>query len=66
MILMLSPAGNEIVSLALHEGVLRLIHFKFNRSIRLYARKKGYSLNQRGLSIDVIRGKDGMKQTEGD
>ncbi|WRT70085.1 uncharacterized protein IL334_007079 [Kwoniella shivajii] len=38
----------------------------FNRSMRLYARKNGYSLNQRGLYKGVIRGKDGLKQTEGE
>lgn len=38
---------------------------QFNRSLRLYARKKGYSLNQRGLYRGVIRGKDGLKLTEG-
>jgi DNA polymerase lambda len=39
---------------------------QFNRSLRLYARKKGYSLNQRGLYKGVIRGKDGLKLTEGE
>ena len=34
--------------------------------MRLYARKLGYSLNQRGLSTGIIRGKDGLKQTEGE
>ncbi|WVR09566.1 hypothetical protein IAU60_006635 [Kwoniella sp. DSM 27419] len=38
----------------------------FNRSMRLYARKLGYSLNQRGLYRGVIRGRDGLKQTEGE
>ncbi|WWC91862.1 uncharacterized protein L201_006809 [Kwoniella dendrophila CBS 6074] len=38
----------------------------FNRSMRLYARKTGFSLNQRGLYKGVIRGKDGLKQTEGE
>jgi DNA polymerase lambda len=38
---------------------------QFNRSLRLYARKMGYSLNQRGLYKGVIRGKDGLKVTEG-
>nr|XP_019001289.1 uncharacterized protein I203_05994 [Kwoniella mangroviensis CBS 8507]OCF64750.1 hypothetical protein I203_05994 [Kwoniella mangroviensis CBS 8507] len=39
---------------------------QFNRSMRLYARKTGYSLNQRGLYKGVLRGKDGLKQTEGE
>ncbi|WVQ84531.1 hypothetical protein IAT38_006685 [Cryptococcus sp. DSM 104549] len=37
----------------------------FNRSLRLFARKMGYSLNQRGLYKGVIRGRDGLKTTEG-
>lgn len=37
----------------------------FNRSMRLLARKKGMRLNQRGLYKDVIRGKGGVKLTEG-
>lgn len=28
---------------------------QFNRSLRLYARKQGYSLNQRGLYKNVVR-----------
>lgn len=39
---------------------------QFNRSLRLYARKQGYSLNQRGLSRGVIRNKNGLKMTEGE
>nr|XP_019044000.1 hypothetical protein I302_07280 [Kwoniella bestiolae CBS 10118]OCF22930.1 hypothetical protein I302_07280 [Kwoniella bestiolae CBS 10118] len=39
---------------------------QFNRSMRLYARKTGFSLNQRGLYKGVLRGKDGLKQTEGE
>ncbi|ORY31676.1 hypothetical protein BCR39DRAFT_465497 [Naematelia encephala] len=39
---------------------------QFNRSLRLYARKKGYSLNQRGLYVGVIRDKGGLKMTEGE
>jgi DNA polymerase IV len=38
----------------------------FNRSIRLLARKKGMRLNQRGLYRDVMRGKGGLKMTEGE
>lgn len=38
----------------------------FNRSLRLYARKKGFSLNQRGLYKEVIRDKQGNKTTEGE
>ncbi|KIR24693.1 DNA polymerase lambda subunit [Cryptococcus deuterogattii 99/473] len=38
----------------------------FNRSLRLYARKLGYSLNQRGLYRNVVRAKDGTKVLEGD
>ncbi|KAK8853367.1 hypothetical protein IAR55_004071 [Kwoniella newhampshirensis] len=38
----------------------------FNRSLRLYARKLGYSLNQRGLYKGVLRGRDGLKTTEGE
>ena len=45
--------------------VAKLSGLQFNRSLRLYAGKKGYCLNQRGLSKDVIRGKDGLKQTTG-
>jgi DNA polymerase lambda len=37
----------------------------FNRSMRLYARKKGYSLNQRGLFRGVMRNRKGVKTTEG-
>ena len=39
---------------------------QFNRSLRLYARKKGYRLNQRGLYKDMILGRDGKKLTEGE
>ncbi|KIR53366.1 DNA polymerase lambda subunit [Cryptococcus gattii Ru294] len=38
----------------------------FNRSLRLYARKLGYSLNQRGLYRNVVRARDGTKVLEGD
>ncbi|KLT43747.1 hypothetical protein CC85DRAFT_243627 [Cutaneotrichosporon oleaginosum] len=38
----------------------------FNRSLRLYARKQGYSLNQRGLFRGVIRDRKGNKTTEGE
>lgn len=38
----------------------------FNRSMRLLARKKGMRLNQRGLYRDVLRGKGGVKMTEGE
>ncbi|GAA5905344.1 type-X family DNA polymerase [Sporobolomyces salmoneus] len=37
----------------------------FNRSLRLKARHMGYSLNQKCLSKNVIRGKGGEKLTEG-
>jgi DNA polymerase IV len=37
----------------------------FNRSMRLLASKKGMRLNQRGLYIDVMRGKNREKMTEG-
>lgn len=38
---------------------------QFNRSLRLYARKLGYSLNQRGLYHNVVRARDGTKVLEG-
>ncbi|ODN73397.1 hypothetical protein L202_07925 [Cryptococcus amylolentus CBS 6039] len=38
----------------------------FNRSLRLYARKLGFSLNQRGLYKGVVRGRDGIKTVAGD
>ncbi|KAK3941509.1 hypothetical protein QBC46DRAFT_458212 [Diplogelasinospora grovesii] len=38
----------------------------FNRSMRLLASKKGMRLNQRGLYREVIRGRGGMKVTEGE
>lgn len=38
---------------------------QFNRSLRLYARKLGYSLNQRGLYRNVVRARDGTKVLEG-
>ncbi|OXH27539.1 DNA polymerase lambda subunit [Cryptococcus neoformans] len=38
----------------------------FNRSLRLYARKLGYNLNQRGLYRNVVRAIDGTKVLEGD
>ncbi|WVQ74353.1 hypothetical protein IAR50_003953 [Cryptococcus sp. DSM 104548] len=38
----------------------------FNRSLRLYARKLGFSLNQRGLYKGVVRGRDGLKTVAGD
>jgi hypothetical protein len=44
---------------------LTYAYTQFNRSMRLYARKLGYSLNQRGLSKGVMRGKNGLKFTEG-
>ncbi|KAL7424399.1 hypothetical protein Q5752_000081 [Cryptotrichosporon argae] len=37
----------------------------FNRSLRLYARKRGYTLNQRGLYGAVHRDAKGNKLTEG-
>ncbi len=39
---------------------------QFNRSLRLKARKMGYSLNQRGLYANVIRDNQGEKATEGE
>lgn len=56
----IDKAGNDIV-----RANLQALLMQFNRSMRLYARKLGYSLNQRGLSTGIIRGKDGLKQTEG-
>ncbi|GMK59721.1 hypothetical protein CspeluHIS016_0803270 [Cutaneotrichosporon spelunceum] len=38
----------------------------FNRSLRLYARKQGYSLNQRGLFRGVIRDRKGNKIADGE
>lgn len=58
--------GNDIVSVPSQPFErIDVDWFQFNRSLRLYARKKGYSLNQRGLYRRVIRGKDGLKLTEG-
>jgi DNA polymerase lambda len=39
---------------------------QFNRSMRLYARKRGFSLNQRGLYRNVIRNRQLEKVTEGE
>lgn len=38
---------------------------KFNRSLRYYANRRGYSLNQRGLYKGVFRDANRVKQTEG-
>lgn len=57
--------GNDIVR-PLHLAVEYTNSAQFNRSMRLYARKKGYSLNQRGLYKGVIRQRDGTKTTEGE
>ncbi|ORX39393.1 hypothetical protein BD324DRAFT_577128 [Kockovaella imperatae] len=60
----------DILCIPFEQWGAALIYFTgneiFNRSMRLYARKRGYSLNQRGLSHGVIRGKDGLKFTEGE
>jgi DNA polymerase/3'-5' exonuclease PolX len=37
----------------------------FNRSMRLLARKKKMCLNQHGLFMNVSRGRDGVKYSEG-
>ncbi|GHJ86075.1 hypothetical protein NliqN6_2477 [Naganishia liquefaciens] len=37
----------------------------FNRSLRLFARRNGYSLNQRGLYKGTVRDEKGKKTTEG-
>lgn len=37
----------------------------FNRSIRLFASRKGYRLNQRGLWRDVMRGANRKRETQG-
>ncbi|WVF67238.1 hypothetical protein IAT40_001986 [Kwoniella sp. CBS 6097] len=70
--------GNEVVcSISLPHAYGSGPHFQrtrtdyntisqFNRSMRLYARKQGYSLNQRGLYKGVIRARNGQKQTEGE
>jgi DNA polymerase lambda len=46
-----------------------LIYFtgndRFNRSLRYYANRQGYSLNQRGLYKGVLRDANRVKQTEG-
>ncbi|KAK4689224.1 hypothetical protein P7C73_g887, partial [Tremellales sp. Uapishka_1] len=59
----------DILCIPFDQWGAALIYFTgndiFNRSLRLYARKQGYSLNQRGLYAGVIRGKDGLKITEG-
>ncbi|RXK41478.1 hypothetical protein M231_01186 [Tremella mesenterica] len=60
----------DILCIPFDQWGAALIYFTgneiFNRSLRLYARKKGYSLNQRGLYIGVMRGPDGNKITEGE
>nr|XP_018261046.1 uncharacterized protein I303_06763 [Kwoniella dejecticola CBS 10117]OBR83204.1 hypothetical protein I303_06763 [Kwoniella dejecticola CBS 10117] len=61
----------DILSIPFENWGAALIYFTgkhpiFNRSIRLYARKKGYSLNQRGLYRGVLRDREGTKQTEGE
>lgn len=58
--------GNDVVSVELIvDGRALQLTLQFNRSMRLYARKKGYSLNQRGLYKGVIRDRTGQKTTEG-
>ncbi|WWD03793.1 hypothetical protein V865_001849 [Kwoniella europaea PYCC6329] len=62
--------GNEVVGISaiIRSNVSSKAndYHQFNRSMRLYARKTGYNLNQRGLYKGVLRGKDGLKQTEGE
>lgn len=56
--------GNAIVSAWYLSRSLTMS--QFNRSLRLYARKSGYSLNQRGLYRNVIRNRKSEKVTEGE
>nr|XP_031861606.1 uncharacterized protein CI109_002836 [Kwoniella shandongensis]KAA5528678.1 hypothetical protein CI109_002836 [Kwoniella shandongensis] len=60
----------DILCIPYEQWGAALIYFTgnevFNRSLRLYARKLGYSLNQRGLYKGVLRGRDGLKTTEGE
>ncbi|EIW71916.1 hypothetical protein TREMEDRAFT_26921 [Tremella mesenterica DSM 1558] len=60
----------DILCIPFDQWGAALIYFTgneiFNRSLRLYARKKGFSLNQRGLYTGVMRGPDGNKITEGE
>nr|XP_019010474.1 uncharacterized protein I206_04943 [Kwoniella pini CBS 10737]OCF49255.1 hypothetical protein I206_04943 [Kwoniella pini CBS 10737] len=60
----------DILSIPFENWGAALIYFTgnevFNRSMRLYARKQGFGLNQRGLYKGVMREKDGTKLTEGE
>ncbi|BEJ01255.1 hypothetical protein CcaverHIS631_0511120 [Cutaneotrichosporon cavernicola] len=60
----------DILTIPFENWGAALIYFTgnavFNRSLRLYARKQGYSLNQRGLFRGVIRDRKGNKTTAGE
>lgn len=69
----LSPSGKlrriDILAIPFDQYGAALLYFTgnehFNRSIRLYANKNGYSLNQRGLFAGVARDRDRKKTNDG-
>lgn len=60
----------DIMAIPFENWGAALIYFTgneiFNRSLRLYARKQGYRLNQRGLYKGVARDRDGKRVNEGE
>ncbi|KAF8322130.1 Nucleotidyltransferase [Clavulina sp. PMI_390] len=59
----------DILTIPCHQWGAALLYFTgddiFNRSMRLLARKQGYSLNQRGLFAGVVRNSKGIKLNNG-